>query len=149
MIGDLTKAQISHLLRTEYIARIGCHDGNRTYVVPICYAFHDGCLYAHSGLGMKTRQTQLESCDSAIELLNPNARIKELLEDLGVLHLFKVRHGQPEAAKMEAHEPLNSDKEEVRRACQEAHQTLMEVNKENVSKFKDVARFLIENVKNK
>ena len=53
MIGDLTEGQMDHLLRTEFVARIGCHDGNRSYVVPVSYVFHDGCLYGHSGLGLK------------------------------------------------------------------------------------------------
>ena len=38
MIGDLNADQIDRLLRTEYIARIGCHDGERSYVVPISSA---------------------------------------------------------------------------------------------------------------
>ena len=53
MIGDLTEGQMDHLLRTEYVARIGCHDGDRSYVVPVSYVFHDGFLYGHSGLGLK------------------------------------------------------------------------------------------------
>lgn len=53
MIGDLTESQIDHLLRTECVTRIGCHDGTRSYVVPVTYVFHDGCFYAHSGLGLK------------------------------------------------------------------------------------------------
>jgi nitroimidazol reductase NimA-like FMN-containing flavoprotein (pyridoxamine 5'-phosphate oxidase superfamily) len=53
MIGDLNKIQIGHLLNTEFVARIGCHDGERSYVVPVSYVYHDGCLYGHSGLGLK------------------------------------------------------------------------------------------------
>ena len=53
MIGDLSESQINHLLTTEFVARIGCHDGERSYVVPISYVYHEGCLYGHSGLGLK------------------------------------------------------------------------------------------------
>jgi nitroimidazol reductase NimA-like FMN-containing flavoprotein (pyridoxamine 5'-phosphate oxidase superfamily) len=53
MIGDLNEIQIDHLLHTEFVARIGCHDGERGYIVPISYAYQDGCLYGHSGLGLK------------------------------------------------------------------------------------------------
>src|SRR5437867_7339961 len=42
-----------------------------------------------AGFGMKMRQTQPDSREGAIELLNPNTRISELLDDLGVLHLFR------------------------------------------------------------
>lgn len=53
MIGDLPKHEMKQLLSTELVARIGCHDGCRTYVVPTFFAFKEGCLYGHSGLGMK------------------------------------------------------------------------------------------------
>lgn len=53
MIGDLTVSQMEQLLRMEYIARIACHDGVRSYVVPVSYVYHDNCFYAHSGLGLK------------------------------------------------------------------------------------------------
>lgn len=53
MLGDLTEMQMDHLLRMECVGRIGCYDGNRCYVVPVAYVFHEGFLYAHSGLGMK------------------------------------------------------------------------------------------------
>ena len=53
MIGELTEAQMDHMLRTECVARIGCYDGDRTYVVPISYVFDEGFIYAHSGQGLK------------------------------------------------------------------------------------------------
>jgi hypothetical protein len=83
--------------------------------------------------------------------LNPNARISELLESLGVLHLFKVSQGSlnlPDHAEVHELTPACPSKEEVTRACLEAHQTLMEINPENASKFKDVAAFLAEDLKN-
>ncbi len=85
----------------------------------------------------------------AVELLNPNARITELLENLGILHLFKLRNGslqtpaQPEAAPAHA----DPSREELTRACLEAHQTLMQVNPDNVPRFKEVAQFLAEDLK--
>ena len=39
------------------------------------------------------------------------------------------------------------DREEVQRTCLEAHETLMEINPNNVPRFKDVARFLAEDLK--
>ena len=53
MIGDLTERQMVRLLQTEAVGRLGCHDEDRTYVVPISYVYHKGCIYGHSGLGMK------------------------------------------------------------------------------------------------
>jgi anti-sigma B factor antagonist len=86
-----------------------------------------------------------------IELSNPNARVSELLENLGALHLFKVTNGPlqlPDDLKARTSESINPSHEEVTRTCLEAHQTLMVVNPENVARFKDVARFLAEDLKN-
>src|SRR5262245_5888313 len=42
-----------------------------------------------AGLGLKmSAALSKDQCSPPIELLNPNARITELLENLGVLHLF-------------------------------------------------------------
>ena len=91
-------------------------------------------------------------CDrpAKMELLNPNERITELLESLGVLHLFKVAHGSPqlqESVEPVALTPACPSKEEVRRACLEAHETLMQINPQNASRFKEVAAFLAEDLK--
>jgi anti-sigma B factor antagonist len=88
--------------------------------------------------------------ERGIELLNPNPRITELLENLGVLHLFRVSHGElnlPDGAQELDHTPANPSKEEVTRACLEAHETLMKINPRNISRFKDVAQFLAEDLK--
>jgi anti-anti-sigma factor len=86
-----------------------------------------------------------------IELLNANARITELLENLGALHLFKVTTNAlelPDDVKVSIPESINPTHEQITRTCLEAHQTLMSVNPQNVARFKDVAQFLAEDLKN-
>ena len=64
-------------------------------------------------------------CD--IELLNPSARVAELLENLGVLPLFKVTTGAvqlPDDAKASAPTQSSPRRQEITRTCLEAHQTL-------------------------
>jgi anti-anti-sigma regulatory factor len=103
-----------------------------------------------AGFGLKMSALQKDHCAQGIELLNPNARITELLENLGVLHLFKIAHGSlslPEQTETRTLTPAAPSKEEVTRACLEAHQTLMEINPQNASKFKEVTAFLAEDVK--
>jgi hypothetical protein len=103
-----------------------------------------------AGFGLKLKGTQGPGGSSAIELLNPNTRIKELLEDLGVLHLFYLNTGAPASppeAKQEDHVAVNPTREEITRSCLEAHQILMGINPQNVAKFKDVAAFLAEDLK--
>src|SRR3974390_2134765 len=105
-----------------------------------------------AGFGLKMMSDENDPCGPAIELLNPNARIIDLLESLGVLHLFKVTQGPlalPENAQTHTHEPVCTTKEEITRACLEAHRTLMEINPQNAAKFKEVAQFLAEDLKKK
>ncbi|MGE0773355.1 MAG: pyridoxamine 5'-phosphate oxidase family protein [Cyclobacteriaceae bacterium] len=53
MIGSLNDQQIRNLLQSEWIGRVGCHASDRTYVVPITYAYQDHNLYGHTKEGMK------------------------------------------------------------------------------------------------
>jgi anti-sigma B factor antagonist len=91
------------------------------------------------------------SAERGIELLNANARVAELLENLGALHLFKVASGAlqtPGDVKVCTPKPINPTHEQITRTSLEAHQTLMKVNPENVARFKDVTQFLAEDLKN-
>jgi anti-sigma B factor antagonist len=103
-----------------------------------------------AGFGLKMREPQAGQAARTLELFNPSPRIAELLENLGVLHLFKVTQGQltlPEQTRTQDVAPANPSREEVTRTCLEAHQLLMEINPGNVSRFKDVAQFLAEDLK--
>lgn len=84
-----------------------------------------------------------------VELFNPNPRISESLESLGVAHLFKI--SETPAPLTDKYEPLakaeGSTRVELARTCLEAHKTLMGIKPENVQKFKDVAQFLAEDLK--
>jgi nitroimidazol reductase NimA-like FMN-containing flavoprotein (pyridoxamine 5'-phosphate oxidase superfamily) len=60
MLGTLNREQIDHVLRTELVGRIGCHDGGRTYIVPITYAYDGGHIYGHSAAGLKVRMMRAD-----------------------------------------------------------------------------------------
>lgn len=86
-----------------------------------------------------------------VELLNPNSRIAELLENLGALHLFTVTNSppaMPENVQAQTPASVTPTREQITRACLEAHQSLMAMNAENAARFKDVTRFLAEDLKN-
>ena len=126
--------------------------GYRYFVLDLslCALMDSTFLGLLAGFGLKTSANQKDPCAQGIELLNPNARISELLENLGVLHLFKITEGPLPLADQAQAQPLTPTtptKEEVTRACLEAHQTLMSINPENASKFKEVTAFLAENLK--
>lgn len=102
-----------------------------------------------AGFGLKMSQgTPTRQC--GVELLNPSSRIADLLENLGALHLFKVTHGTsqlPDNLQVQVPESLNPTREQITRTCLEAHQSLMNVNPDNIARFKDVTRFLAEDLK--
>ena len=114
-----------------------------------CVLMDSTFLGVLAGFGLKANPAQNQQ-QPGIELVNPNARITELLENLGVLHLFKVTQGALELPGYTApltHTAPNPTREDVTRACLEAHQTLMDINPDNVPKFKEVAQFLAEDLK--
>jgi len=53
MLGDLNSKQIEHVLHSLIIGRIGCHSDNRTYVVPVTYAYDGKYIYGHTKEGLK------------------------------------------------------------------------------------------------
>ena len=53
MLGELNNDQIEHVLHSEAIGRIGCHDAGRAYVVPITYVYDGEAVYGHSTEGQK------------------------------------------------------------------------------------------------
>ncbi len=115
-----------------------------------CQLMDSTFLGVLAGLGLKMQPGAGEPERSAIELLNPNARITELLENLGVLHLFRVSQGSLAptcAAEAQPVTPANPSRSDIRGACLEAHQTLIEISPGNAAKFKDLTQFLAEDVK--
>ena len=103
-----------------------------------------------AGFGLKMNGPQQDKVERTLELFNPNVRINELLENLGVLHLFKVTGGSlalPEKTQPRDHATTEATREDVTRTCLEAHKTLMDLNPGNISRFKDVAAFLAQDLK--
>jgi len=97
--------------------------------------------------GLKALPKEGDRETHAVELRNANDRLLELLENLGVLHLFKMARGtvsSPDAVETSSPSPSNPSREELTRASLEAHQRLMDINPENIARFKDVAQFLAE-----
>jgi anti-sigma B factor antagonist len=101
-----------------------------------------------AGFGLRMTQPNGTQSLHPVELHNANARITELLENLGVLYLFTTSHGAEytEATDARPHDMSSHTREEVTRTCLEAHKTLMDINPNNVSRFKDVTKFLAEDL---
>ncbi len=115
-----------------------------------CVLMDSTFLGVLAGFGLKLSAPLGDGTAGTLELFNPHPRIAELLENLGVLHLFTVCQGNvslPEKTEPRDHSPAEASREEVSRTCLEAHKTLMDIHPDNISRFKDVARFLAEDLK--
>ena len=53
----------------------------------------------------------------------------------------------PEKTEPREIAPATPSRDEVKAACLEAHETLMQAHPENISRFKDLAQFLAEDLK--
>lgn len=103
-----------------------------------------------AGFGLKLSGPQPDAVERALDLFNPNPRIVDLLENLGVLQLFKISRGAaaaPGTAEPCEQVPTSPTREEIKLACLEAHQILMTLSPANVSRFKDLTQFLAEDLK--
>jgi len=112
-----------------------------------CLLMDSTFLGVLAGLGLKFEKQTEDG--ASIELLHPNDRISDLLENLGVAHLFTVLKGEgPEVERMApvVRSKGPTDSKEISRTCLEAHKTLMKIHPANVDRFKDVAQFLAEDL---
>lgn len=120
-----------------------------TFELCDCVTMDSTFLGMLAGIALKLIDTaHAPACSSPLELINPSPRIAEVLEDLGVVHLFRITsRGVQTASHFEPLVKCGETRSETARACLEAHKTLMDLKPENVKKFKDVAEFLAEDLK--
>jgi uncharacterized protein len=52
-VRELSHAEIEEFLGNQRIARLGCHAGGETYVVPVIYAYGDGAVVTVTQEGRK------------------------------------------------------------------------------------------------
>ena len=53
MFGKLDNPEIEELIRNEFICHLACHADDKTYVVPVSYAYDGVYIYIHALEGMK------------------------------------------------------------------------------------------------
>jgi len=118
-----------------------------------CVTMDSTFLGVLAGLALRNadgKETAADGEKLRLELLNPNPRVADLLDNLGVVHLFNVLHQEKPCTAL--FEPVTNNgaapsHEEISRTCFEAHQLLMLINPENIPKFKDVTLFLAEDLR--
>jgi anti-sigma B factor antagonist len=118
-----------------------------------CQLMDSTFLGVMAGLGLKFSKESNSSGHARIELLNPSQRVADLFDNLGIIQLFTVVTSPGSGAGTNELNPVdppcgtNADRKETTRICLEAHKLLMELNSANVPKFKDVTKFLEEDLR--
>lgn len=122
--------------------------GARRFVLDLteCATMDSTFLGVLAGLAMKLNDGMGATNQPVLELVRPNERVLDLLENLGIAHFFARLDQSPIAdTSLTPSTPLDTtSKDDLSKICLEAHQTLMAVNPENVPKFKDVTAFLAD-----
>ena len=122
------------------LVRQCCEEGGRVLLLDLSNCVNMDSTFLGILMGMTGRLNR-------IELLNPSERIIDLLDNLGVLELLTVGQGiNPFDAELPPADPVHVDKRSLTAASLEAHKLLMKINPENVPRFKDVAKFLEEDL---
>jgi anti-sigma B factor antagonist len=118
-----------------------------------CVTMDSTFLGVLAGTAVKLADCFEEPCPNGqphLRLFNPNQRVSDLLDNLGVSHLFETVSGQapsPDHYQTAASNNSIPDRQELSKTCLEAHRVLMDLNPLNIPKFKDVAQFLAEDLK--
>jgi len=131
------------------------HRGTKRFILDLtnCQLMDSTFLGVMAGLGLKFAKESSAAGPARIELLNPSGRIRELFDNLGIIHLFTVLCSPEPGADLKNLTPVDQnpcgtlDRKETTRVCLEAHQLLMKLNDANFTKFKDVTKFLEEDLK--
>ncbi len=99
-----------------------------------------------AGFSLKLAQPTAGASVGTMQLLNPNQRIADALDNLGIGSLFKIIQGSQPGGHYVETNPAAPDRLEISRASLEAHQTLMAIDPANIPKFKDVTQFLADDL---
>jgi anti-sigma B factor antagonist len=114
-----------------------------------CLVMDSTFLGVLASAGLKMSNGMQGGRMARMELIQPSARVLDLLENLGVAHLFTfVNNSDVLPAKFDSVETVRCEasREELSRTCLEAHLTLMALNPANVPRFKEVTKFLQEDL---
>lgn len=113
-----------------------------------CLLMDSTFLGVLSGIGVRFAELRGPGDRHMIELVNPNPRIAEVLENLGIAHLFFIcSENTPVSERFQPVEHEEAARVDVTRTCLEAHRMLIEINPNNERKFKDVNQFLLDDLK--
>ena len=153
--------QLSQPLRQFSLEMIG--RGYREFVVDLaeCSCMDSTFLGVLAGMGLRLQSADHSTGASGkVHLANLNERCREVLSSLGIDKLFTIDlcdlrfgpatdAGKPDTEMQPlqtAQQAAGGDKAQQAEVILEAHRTLMEIDPQNIPKFKDCVRFLAEDL---
>ena len=116
--------------------------GAREFIVDLCNcpAMDSTFMGTLAGISLRLR----ERGDGSLSVVNPNKRNAESLHSLGLDQLFNVRVSAIKRDGQALPIPLEEDLTARAQTMLEAHEALIKTAPENLPKFKDVIRYLEE-----
>ncbi len=132
------------------IARLAA-EGTRELTIDLetCSTMDSTFLGMLAGLSMEFSGGHPPPGTPVIDLYRPNARVLDLLENLGIAHLFRMVDRLPENLgdlREAGAEAANGSKRALCETSLAAHETLVQLNPDNAPKFKDVMQFLADDL---
>jgi anti-anti-sigma regulatory factor len=116
--------------------------GGREFIVDLCNCSVMDSTFMGTLAGISLRLSELgEGCLSVVNL---NKRNAESLYSLGLDQLFNVRVSTIKQGEQALTVPLKEDRTARAQTMLEAHEALIKTAPENLPKFKDVIRYLKE-----
>ena len=114
-------------------------DGCKVIILDLreCLLMDSTFLGVLAALGNQCEAVRQQGGACVIELFRPSERVSDLLDNLGVLPLFKLVDETPPFECFRPIEEGNTSKTELTQTCLEAHRTLMSTSPENERRFKD------------
>ncbi len=81
-----------------------------------------------------------------VSLLNLNDQVRRQIDALGVLERFQLANTRADGVQFESVNVAPADRAAATRVCLEAHRNLVEASSGNAERFRDVIRFLEEDL---
>lgn len=125
--------------------------GHRRFVIEAsgCQLMDSTFLGVLAAVALRIAPKTSSAPATRLELLNPTERVLDTLDNLGIKDYFIITKSgaRPDGDYTPVgNPPIGPDRKETTQTCLEAHRLLMELNPANVAKFKDVTKFLEEDL---
>jgi uncharacterized protein len=90
VIEEMSPGEIDEFVNDQKVGRVGCHVMGETYVVPVIFAWRDGCFYVYTTEGKKIEmmRTNAQVCFEVDEYL-PGGRWRSVIAQGG----YEELHG--------------------------------------------------------